>query len=292
MPPASQKPVLREVRSFTLDSSDTVPSEAAEALNGDGVVCLRRAFDDSWLSTIETGIADAVAGASADVDVVHRDGDEGSFSFSSGAWNSVEGFRSFIFDSRLPDLVWSLLNSTELVLFYDFLLIKEARSDTASTPWHQDHSYYPIDGVKVVNSWVALDDIPLESALRFLAGSHRAQTLFRAVDFDDPAAEYRHARTELPLPEIETGASEILVAPLMAGDMLVWWSYTLHCAPGNRLPSRRAAFSVNWVGDDVVYNAKPALDTYREASLQIGEPIICDKFPLVRGGEMAMGRHE
>lgn len=292
MPPALQKPVLGQVCSFTLDSSDMVPSDAAKALNGDGVVCLRRAFDDSWLSTIETGIADAVGGASTDVDVVHRDGDEGSFSFSSGAWNSVQGFRSFIFDSRLPDLVWSLLNSTELVLFYDFLLIKEARSDTASTPWHQDHSYYPIDGVKVVNSWVALDDIPVESALRFLAGSHYAKTLYRAVDFDDPEADYRHARTELPLPQIETDGSEVLVAPLKAGDMLVWWSYTLHCAPGNRLASRRAAFSVNWVGDDVVYNGKPALDTYCESSLQIGEPIICDKFPLVRGPELAMGRHE
>jgi ectoine hydroxylase-related dioxygenase (phytanoyl-CoA dioxygenase family) len=284
--------MVAEVRSFTLDASDTAPPGAAEALNGDGVVCLRSAFDKSWLSTIETGIADAVGGASADVDVVHRDGDEGSFSFSSGAWNSVEGFRSFIFDSRLPDLVWSLLDSSELVLFYDFLLIKQARSDTASTPWHQDHSYYPIDGVKVVNSWVALDDIPVETALRFLAGSHRAQVLYRAVDFDDPEADYRHARTELSVPPVQTGDSEILVAPLKAGDMLLWWSYTLHCAPGNRLPSRRAAFSVNWVGDDVVYNAKPALDTYRESSLQIGGPIICDKFPLVRGGEAAMGRHE
>ena len=289
---APQEPIPSEVRSFTVGASDTVVSEAVEALNGDGVVCLRRAFDAAWLSTIETGIADAMNGVSADVDVVHREGDEGSFSFSSGAWNSVEGFRSFIFDSRLPDLVWPLLNSTELVLFYDFLLIKEGRSDTASTPWHQDHSYYPIDGVKVVNSWVALDDIPVESALRFLAGSHRPQTLYRAVDFDDPEADYRHARTDLALPQVETASSEILVAPLNAGDMLVWWSYTLHCAPGNRLPSRRAAFSVNWVGDDVVYNGKPALDTYCESSLVVGGPIICDKFPLVRGGETMLGRNE
>ncbi len=64
--------------------------------------------------------------------------------------------------------------------------------------------------------------------------------------------------------------------------MLVWYSYTLHSAPGNRLDRRRAAFSVNWLGDDIVYNDKPSLETYRDSSQVVGQPIICDKFPLVR----------
>ncbi len=276
---------MSHVQSFPAHTANA--ELAREALQRDGVVCLREAIGDDWLSTIESGIIDAIEGASADLDVVQRDGDEGRFSFSSGAWRTVEPFRSFIFDSPLPDLVWPLLDSDDLVLFYDFLLIKEAHSDSASTPWHQDHSYYPIDGFKVVNSWVALDDIPVESALRFLAGSHQAQTLYRAVDFDDPTRPYRHARAELPLPPVGAGDElddeKMLFAPLHAGDMLVWWSYTLHSAPGNRLDQRRAAFSVNWTGDDVTYNDRSALDTYMESSLTAGECIVCDKFPRVRG---------
>lgn len=285
---ATQQRTTRQVQAFSAGAADGDP--ARKALVADGVVCLRNAIARPWLDTIESGIVEALVGASADVDVVKREGDTGKFTFSSGAWCSVDGFRSYIFDSPLPDLVWPLLDSTDLTLFYDFLLIKEGHSDSAATPWHQDHSYYPIDGFKVVNSWVALDDIPAESALRFLAGSHHARTLYRAVDFEDPNRAYRHARSELPLPPDGIEPDAVLVAPLQAGDMLVWWSYTLHSAPGNSQPNRRAAFSVNWAGDDVTYNAKPALDTYLEPSLTVGAPIACEKFPRVRGGgEYALG---
>ena len=141
------------------------------ALHNDGVVCLCNSFDQSWLDLIEQGIESALGGASTDVDIVKRDGDAGSFSFSSGAWQTVAPFHRFIFDSHLADIAWSLLDTTELVLFYDFLLVKQARSDSAGTPWHQDHSYYPLDGHKAINCWVALDDIPMSSALRFVRGS-------------------------------------------------------------------------------------------------------------------------
>ena len=272
--------VNRDIQSFNADSKG-VTEDACGALKKDGVVCLRRAFEPSWLSVIEEGIVEALAGASADLEIVKREGDKGGFSFSSGAWRLVEPFKRFIFNSPLPDLVWPLIDSATLTLFYDFLLIKEAHSDSALTPWHQDHSYYPLDGTKVVNSWVALDHIPLESALRFLAGSHSPPLLYRAVNFDDPNTSYRHARSELPLPPIDEGGS-IIAIELQPGDMLVWWSHMLHCAPGNQLPRRRAAFSVNWIGDDVTYNGEPSLDTYIDSSLSPGDAVISEKFPVVR----------
>ena len=268
------------IQSFDADSKGA-PDGVRLALEKDGVVCLRGAFDSSWLSVIEEGIVEALAGASADLEVVKREGDKGRFSFSSGAWRTVKPFQRFIFDSPLPDLVWPLLNSSTLTLFYDFLLIKEAHSDSALTPWHQDHSYYPLDGTKVVNSWTALDHIPIESALRFLAGSHNPPQLYRAVDFDNPNTSYRHARSELPLPPTEADGT-IVAAELQPGDMLVWWSHILHCAPGNQLPRRRAAFSVNWLGDDITYNGQPALDTYIDPSLSPGDTVVSQKFPVVR----------
>jgi len=270
--------------SFELDASRGVPLAAADALSVDGVVCFRGAFDQVWRELIETGIEAALAGASTNLDVVKKADDVGSFSVSSGAWQTIEPFRRFIFESHIADIAWTLLDTRELVLFYDFLLIKQARSDSAATPWHQDHSYYPLDGRKVINCWVALDDIPVQSALRFIRGSHLAGQLYRAVDFAEPEADYRHARKELPLPPAPDSEidGQVLSCALRAGDMLVWTSYTLHSAPGNSLDARRAAFSVSWLGDDVVYKDKPSLDTYRDPSQRSGMPIICDKFPLVR----------
>jgi ectoine hydroxylase-related dioxygenase (phytanoyl-CoA dioxygenase family) len=74
----------------------------------------------------------------------------------------------------------------------------------------------------------------------------------------------------------------ILASAMPPGDTLIWKSYTLQSAPGNRLDRRRAAFSVNWVGDEIVYNAKASLETYRDSTLTIGKPIVCKEFPLVR----------
>jgi ectoine hydroxylase-related dioxygenase (phytanoyl-CoA dioxygenase family) len=275
---------MPEVQSFPLCADQTVSAAAVDALNRDGVVCIRGAFDQDWLALIEQGIDLAHKGASTDLDVFKRDEDAGSFFMSSGAWMKVAPFHRFIFESHISDLAWSMLDTTELVLFYDFLLVKEAHSNSASTPWHQDHSYYPLDGIKAINCWLALDDIPPESALRFIPGSHRAGQLYRAVDFDQPEQDYRHARKELPLPPHDRTqiAEDIMSAAVDAGDMLIWKSYTLHSAPGNSLDRRRAAFSVNWLGDDIVFNGRPSLETYRDPSQKPGQPIHCEKFPLVR----------
>lgn len=278
--------IYAEPESFKPNSVGRLASKARERLEQDGVVCIREAISQPWLAVIEQGIEQALGGASTNVDVVKREGDAGSFSFSSGAWQSVEPFKRFIFDSPMPELAWSLFDSQRLGLFYDFLLLKQPLSNHAATPWHQDHSYYPLDGRQVMNCWVALDDIPLESALRFIRGSHLPGQLFRAIDFENPEQDYRHARKALPLPPdtITPEDPEILATALSAGDMLAWTSYTLHSAPGNTLNQRRAAFSVNWLGDDVVFNGEPSLETYRDPSQVIGQPVFCEKFPLVRGG--------
>jgi len=279
----SQLVETSEIAEFSLCQGARHVTGAKDTLEQDGVICIRNAIPSAWLSTVESGIDAALTGASTDVDIVKRSEDKGSFSVSSGAWREVDQFRQYIFESPVVDIAWSLLDTKQLVLFYDFLLVKDPESNNAATPWHQDHSYYPLDGAKLINCWTALDHIPLESALRFAKGSHQSQTLYRAVDFVNPDEAYRHVRPELPLPPGDDDSPfDIVTTELNPGDMLVWKSYTLHAAPGNKLNRRRAAFSVNWLGDDVVYNDKPSLESYRDPSQKIGKPITCDKFPLVR----------
>ena len=273
-----------EVACFALDADGRLGPEALTAFKRDGVVCLRGAIEPEWLDVIESGIDAALSGASTDLDIVKRKGDQGAFSVSSHAWRRVEAFRRFIFESPIADLAWPFLESKSLVLFYDFLLVKQAHSDSAATPWHQDHAYYPLAGSKVINSWTALDPIPLETALRFHRGSHRPAKVYRAVSFEAPDQDYRHANFErAPPPDIDNDRdAEILATEMAPGDTLVWTSRTFHSAPGNHLERRRAAFSVNWVGDDVTYTAAPSLETYRDPSLAVGQPIASDKFPVVR----------
>jgi len=262
-----------------------IDDNALVAFNKDGVVCLRNAFSKQWLDKIEQGILKALNGTSENIDIVKKSQDKGRFSFSSQAWKNVSPFKEFIFESPMADIAWPFLESRYMSLFYDFLLIKEAQSNHALTPWHQDHAYYPLKGTKAINCWVALDPIPESTALRFCVGSHQSKTLYRAVNFDDENDDYLHARKDRPeIPSIEIGGDEQVSSTEMnPGDMLIWSSYTLHCAPGNHLDKRRAAFSVNWIGDDITYDEIPALDSYLDPSLKTGDRVISDKFPLVRG---------
>lgn len=280
--PAAASDISDTVAEFHVH--DRSPDEdAVRAYERDGVVCLRNAHPSPWLAVVEDGIDAALSGVSENIDIVEKSGDAGRFSFSSQAWRQVEAFRRFIFESRAPDLAWPFLRSQTLTLFYDFLLIKDAGTAQAKTPWHQDHAYYPLHGTGVINCWTALDAIPIETALRFWKGSHAEGTICQAVDFAGDA-DYRHLRDERPPPPDIAGdpSAEILATAMAPGDMLVWNSRTFHSAPGNTLDRRRAAFSLNWVGDDVTFHDIPSLQTYRADGLCEGMPIACDKFPVVR----------
>ena len=274
----------RKVLEF--QATDGIISESAlSAYQEDGVVCLRGAFSRDWLDVIEHGILQALNGASENLDVVKKPQDKGQFSVSSQAWQNVGPFREFIFESHVADLAWPFLESRYMSLFYDFLLIKEAKSNNAETPWHQDHAYYPLRGKKAINCWIALDPIPLSTALRFWRGSHKSGVLYRAVNFENSDLDYPYVRKERPeMPDIDgTKDDKVLSTEMQPGDMLVWNSYTFHSAPGNTLDRRRAAFSVNWVGDDITYEETPAIETYLDSDLKTGDRMISKKFPLIRG---------
>jgi len=277
-----RNPIPEPIQEFSTER-DLPGDDARQALREDGVVCLRGAHDDQWLLLVEEGIEQALSGASENVDIVEKSGDSGRFSFSSQAWRQVDAFRQAIIESRAPDLGFSLLGSASMNLFYDFLLIKEAGTANANTPWHQDHAYYPLHGVGVINCWTALDPIPMETALRFWAGSHQEAQIYQAANFAGDT-DYRHVRSDRPMiPEIDDDpATRILATELQPGDMLAWDSYTFHSAPGNTLNRRRAAFSINWASEAIRFHDIPCLASYRAPELTEGSRITCDKFPLVR----------
>ena len=282
---ASSPKRLGDVACFEPPAVDDPGDAAIGAYKRDGVICLRGAFGPAWIETIESGIDKAMEKQSRSSAQVEHDGEAGFFYYDSLMWKRVEPFRRFIFDSHAPDLFWRLLETETLNFYYDFLLIKSPGCASAVTPWHQDHSYYPLNGTKIINCWTALDSIPVETALRFARGSHLWGNVYRAVHFA-PDQEYENSMTDRPLaPAIDDDpGAEIVACALEPGDTLVWNSRMFHSAPGNTLDRRRAALSTNWVGDDVTYFDLPQESdpAYRGENLVDGGPITCESFPQVR----------
>ena len=280
--------VMGAVRTFVPESRESVGPEAVEAYKQDGVICLRSAMGEDWLSVVEDAIGLFLTDE-AEVDdhhvIVQSDGDDGAFQYSSMMWKHNTLFRKVIFESHAPDLFGSILETHRLNFFYDFLLIKNSGCRSASTPWHQDMSYYALHGTKIINCWIALDDIPVETALRFIRGSHRTGEVFRAIHFDpDRAYDGPMEERRLPPDFDRDGEADIVTCAMSRGDALVWNARTFHSAPGNHLDRRRGALSLNFAGDDVTYFDMPGESDPpdRGEGLFEGGPITCETFPLLR----------
>lgn len=277
------------VKAFEPESNLFAGMKAIEAYKADGVICLRNVFDQHWLNTIENGISQYFANVhtksdAANVKVKHN-GDKGSFHYATLMWKELEAFRKVIFESHAPDLFGSILETKQLNLYYDFLLIKESGCTKAITPWHQDHSYYCLNGHQIINCWTALDYIPQQTSLRFVKSSHINYPVHKAIHFA-PGQEYNGVIKERPIPPDfdNIPEAEILSCDLNPGDALVWNSRMFHSAPGNTLNQRRAALSLNFCGDDVTYFDMPQDPDppIRGENLVNGGNITCESFPLLR----------
>ena len=278
-----------EVASFALAPNKTPVEAAVAAYRTDGVVCLRKAFGADWLTKIESGIEESMTTATFDdgrSDKIKKEGDSGFFFFDEMMWRHIEPFRQFIFDCHVADVVKKILETESLLFYYDFLLIKTPGCFSGETPWHHDHSYYPLHGRKNVNCWVALDDIPKETSLRFVRGPHTPTEIYRQMSFN-PEKEYDNVSAKLtPPPDIDANPDQfdVITCELAPGDTLVWNSRMLHSAPGNHLNTRRGALSSSWLGDDVTYHNVPQQTDPpdRGENLVEGGSMECESFPRVR----------
>ncbi len=280
---------MKEVSSFYAESVTDAGMDAILGYQEEGVICLRKVLDQAWLDMVEQGIEqyflkNKTANDSANVSINYQ-GDSGNFHYATLLWKQFDAFRKLVFESHLPDLFGSILQTEWLNLYYDFLLIKEPGCRKAITPWHQDHSYYCMNGRKIINCWIALDHIPKETGLRFIQRSHLDYPVHRAVHFA-PNGEYAGVLKQRPLPPDfdQQQDIDVLSCDLNPGDALVWNSRTFHSAPGNTLEQRRAAISLNFCGDDVSYFDMPQEPDppIRGEHLVDGGNITCDSFPLLR----------
>jgi len=183
------------------------------------------------------------------------------------------------------------MRSKTAQFFYMHPIMKRGGGTEKEIPWHQDLPYWKIDGSQIGSVWVALDDMPLESGVRYLKGSHRWGE-FRPQHFVD-GSPYE-GRDELPaMPDVEAmlreGRTEMLAWELKAGDALCFDARIVHGSRGNFSGQghdhRRVAFRFG--GDDAVYRNKcgevaiPIPEVDARHGLSDGDHLACKSFPTV-----------
>jgi ectoine hydroxylase-related dioxygenase (phytanoyl-CoA dioxygenase family) len=233
-----------------------IAPEAVEDFRRDGAVVLRGLLEPAEVRLLAAGVERNLADPS-ELAIRTDDADgPGAFFEDFCNWTRIEEFERAIRDSALAPVAGALMGGSQVRLFHDHVLVKEPGT-TTRTPWHQDQPYYCVEGERNVSLWIPLDEVPRESTLEFVAGSHAAGTWFMPRTFVEETPMVFEPGTLADVPDIEAdrGAHEIVGWELEPGDAVAFHMLTLHAAAGSK--TRRRAFSLRLIGDDARFAPRP-----------------------------------
>ncbi len=251
-----------------------------------GAVIVRGLFSPVEVETIERGIERNLTEPSPRFKVASSDTDPGSFVEDFCNWQRIDEYASIAFDSRAADVAAALTGSKQVRLFHDHMLVKEPHT-AQETPWHQDQPYYNVDGFDNCSMWAPVDPVSQESTLEFLAGSHRQGWLMPRSFMTNEAKWFPEGSLgELPDVEADRSAYDIRHWAMEPGDAVFFHMLTLHHSYGVPGTSRRRAFSLRFLGDDMVHAPRrwvtsPQFDGLEE-ELPEGAPMDHPLFPVLR----------
>jgi ectoine hydroxylase-related dioxygenase (phytanoyl-CoA dioxygenase family) len=178
--------------------------------------------------------------------------------FNTLSWGE---YRHLFTDSHLPDVVSQLWNSADVWFFFEQIFLKSG-GETRRTPWHQDTSYFPVDGPHLAVFWICLEPVSQENSLEFVRGSH-VKTIYNGSAFseaDDTAPLYPEG--SLPrLPDIETERHrwDVISWALEPGDAVIFHPSTLHGGAPTHPGEKRRTISLRYFGEDARFVERPAV---------------------------------
>ena len=260
-----------------------------ECFHRDGATVLPQLLSPEWIDELRTGVEYNREHPSEWSHWYTNPDESVGFWTDYVTWRDVPAYRRIVFESGLADVAARLMGSETAQFFHEHVLVKEPGA-AERTPWHHDQPYYSVDGDQNVSMWIALDPVPQDRAMRFVAGSHRWDRWFiprKFIDHTPYAGE--SGRYEL-LPDIdaliaaEPETHRVVSFDTEPGDVIVFHYRTLHDAPANvSATERRRAVSLRWVGDDARWAERPwqVSPPCEPDGLRVGDRLDEARFPVV-----------
>ena len=248
-----------------------------------GVTVLRGVFKD-WVDTLRAGISANMDDPAPNARIYKGEKGQGRFFVDYCNWDRISQYKEFIFHSPAAAIASELMQSATVQLFHEHVLVKEPQTGV-STPWHQDAPYYCVDGPKTVSLWVPLDEVPRETTLEFLSGSHKWGKFYRPQRFDGSALNEHDTLEDIPDIDAARDQYEIEAWAVSPGDAIAFDFRTIHGAPANPNPHcERRAFSLRLLGDGIRFARREGIITsppFEQVTLQNGEELIGAEFPML-----------
>jgi len=251
----------------------------------DGAAVLRGVFAD-WVETLRDGVARNLREPAPNARVYTDEESGGRFLVDYCNWHRIPEYKKFVFESPAAALGAELMESREVRLFHEHVLVKEAQTGIP-TPWHHDMPYYCLDSQNTVSLWIPLDPVPRERTLEFVAGSHRWDKLYRPQRFDGSPLNENDGLEDIPDIDGNRDEHDILGWELEPGDAVAFDYRTIHGAPANNSPTtQRRAFSLRLVGEGTTFRRREGIVSsppFPDVTLRNGDPLAGEEFPLLLG---------
>jgi hypothetical protein len=132
---------------------------------------------------------------------------KGSFLLDTGIAARSREFRQFSLGGAAPEIAAALLDSDKINFFGDQIFVKEPGT-RERTAFHQDATYFEIEGEKCCVLWIPVDPVTLESGtILYVRGSHRDGKLYQPNVFI--------AQTPLPGAQGDTCCGSCATVPVL-----------------------------------------------------------------------------
>ena len=226
-----------------------------EEFQRDGVTLLRGAFSD-WVEGAREAIEQNKSNPSWRERTYRPDNGGAAFFQDYCVWSQFDGYRALVEESPMAELAALLMQSSTARIFHDHVLVKEPGSSVV-TPWHQDKPYYLVDAERSVSFWVALDPVPRDRTIEYVAESHSWDKSFKPQRFD--GTDLYEGDDSDVVPDVDNSRDDyrILGWAVEPGDAVAFQFGVLHGAAANSSPQRRRVVSLRWVGDGATFAKRP-----------------------------------
>lgn len=230
-----------------------ISSYIINEFNNNGVVVLRNIISNNWINVLKRGLKKNFKNPSKYKCVYEKNNKEELFYDDYCNWDKIDEYKNFIFDSNIAKIAKDLMQSNKVNLFHEHVLVKEIGSKKR-TPWHQDQSYYCVNGKDNCSFWIPLDDIQKNSSPEFVSGSNKWNKQFLPTKFFGNIYKNKDGEFE-NIPKIEDNRKKYNIKSwkMNIGDAVVFNFSTVHGAPENKSNKRRRAFSIRFTGDDATF---------------------------------------
>lgn len=257
--------------------------QTIDAFSENGATVLRGVFSD-WVETLRAGVDANMKDPDPTARIYTDEKTGGRFFVDYCNWARINEYKDFIFNSPVAEIGAELMGSKSVQLFHEHVLVKEAAT-AIPTPWHQDAPYYCVEGPKTLSLWIPLDEVPRETTLEFISGSHKWGKFYRPQRFNGEPLNENDGLEEIPDITSDRDAFEIIGWALNPGDAVAFDYRTIHGAPANNSAVRqRRAFSLRLVGDEVRFRRREGIVTsppFNQITLQNGDALVADEFPVL-----------